>query len=123
MNDDKFVFDTYALIEIIKGNKNYTRYISVKMVITESILAELCFNILREHGSEKASYYVDKFSPFVMSLDKEVIKKAMLYRLKNLKSNISITDCTAYYLAKDLNIKFLTGDKEFKNKESVEFVR
>ena len=122
MSDNEFVFDTYAIIEVIRGNLDYKDYIDSKIVITEFILAELCFNIIREHGLEKASYYVDKFSDFVIPVNKEIIKKAMVYRFKNLKSNISITDCIGYFLAKEIGIKFLTGDKEFKGKSDVEFV-
>lgn len=121
--NNSFVFDTYALIEIIRGNKNYLRYINSKIVITEFILAELCFNLLKEYSPEISYSYVDKFANSVVKVDKEIIKQSMYYRLKNLKSKISITDCIGYYLAKDLGINFLTGDKEFKDMPNVEFVR
>ena len=34
-----------------------------------------------------------------------------------------MTDCIGYIMAKKLNIKFLTGDKEFENFLNVEFVK
>lgn len=122
MSKQEFVFDTYALLEIIQGNQNYDKYIDTKIIITEFILAELCFRLIREVGVERAFSYVDKFSSFVVAVDKEVIKKAMVYRFQNLKKEVSITDCIGYFLAKSLGIKFLTGDKEFKNLHDVEFV-
>ncbi len=34
-----------------------------------------------------------------------------------------MTDCIGYIFAKQLGIKFLTGDKEFENLDNVEFVK
>ena len=120
---DSYVFDTYAIIEIIRGNPKYNGYLNSKVIITEFILAELCFNLIRELEIEKAFYYVDRYSEFVVTLDKEIIKKAMIYRYKNLKKNLSMTNCAGYFLAKELGLKFLTGDKEFENLENVELVK
>ena len=39
------------------------------------------------------------------------------------KRNVSMTDCVGYILAKQLGIKFLTGDKEFEHLDNVEFVK
>mgnify|MGYP001614774557 FL=1 len=123
MTDTSYVYDTYALIEIIDGNPNYIKYTEQKIIINEFVLTELCVAFLRKNNKELAFQYVDKFAPFVVSVNKEVIKKAMVFRLNNQKKNLSSTDCIGYFLAKDFEIKFLTGDKEFKNMENVEFVK
>ena len=47
----------------------------------------------------------------------------MEFRYKNKKKKLSMTDCISYFQAKELGIKFLTGDKEFQNLENVEFVK
>ena len=47
----------------------------------------------------------------------------MEFRVKNIKKDISITDYVGYFMAKNLGVKFLTGDKEFENFENVEFVK
>ena len=120
---DSYVFDTYALIEIIRGNKNYFNYINSRIIITSFILAELCYSSIRLYGTKKAYEYVDKYSRFVEKIDKEVIKEAMNFRYMNVKKDMSITDCIGYILAKKLNIKFLTGDKEFKDLLNVEYVK
>ena len=44
-------------------------------------------------------------------------------RLKHKKRDLSMTDCIGYAIAKRLGIKFLTGDKEFKDFENVEFIK
>ena len=46
----------------------------------------------------------------------------MKFRYENKHKKMSMTDCISYIQAKKLGIKFLTGDKEFKNKENVEHV-
>lgn len=123
MTDESYIFDTYALIEIIRGNENYKTYANAKIVITDFILAELCFNLIRELGIAKSYYYVDEYAPFVYKIDKEVIKEAMHFRYLNKKKDLSMADCIGHILAKRLGIKFLTGDKEFKSLENVEFVK
>ena len=39
------------------------------------------------------------------------------------KQDLSMTDCVGYVVAKRLGVKFLTGDKEFRNFQNVEFVK
>ena len=53
----------------------------------------------------------------------EVIEEANLFRLENIKKKISTTDAVGYVLSKKFSVKFLTGDKEFKDLDSVEFVK
>lgn len=118
-----YVFDTYALIEIIKGNKNYNKYLDSKVIITTFILAELCYNSIKLYGSKRAYEYVDKYSKFVQNIDKEIIKESMSFRFLNKKRGLSMADCIGYILAKKFGIKFLTGDKEFKNLPNVEFIK
>ncbi|MBU0958442.1 MAG: hypothetical protein KKB31_00715, partial [Nanoarchaeota archaeon] len=48
---------------------------------------------------------------------------ATKFKFKNRKDGLSYTDCIGYILSKELGIKFLTGDKKFKNKSNVEFVK
>lgn len=123
MTEQAYVFDTYALLEIIDGNKNYEGYTRSKIIITEFILAELRFNLIRKSGKEFALRWIDKLAKFVVPTDKTVINEAMEYRFNNLRKDLSMTDCIGYFLAKSLGIKFLTGDKEFKNLQNVEFVK
>ena len=118
-----FVFDTYALLEIIAGNPHYSRYLDSEIIINDFVYAELCYKIIRESGIEKASFYVDKYANFRKELDAETIKEAMLFRVQNKKRNLSPADCTSYVMALKLNLKFLTGDMQFENMENVEFVK
>ena len=47
----------------------------------------------------------------------------MEFRLKWKDRGVSITDCVGYIMAREMGIKFLTGDKEFEGLEGVEFVK
>ncbi|MBI2175728.1 PIN domain-containing protein [Candidatus Woesearchaeota archaeon] len=122
---DIFVFDTYALIELIEGNPAYLKYANAKMVINEFIFAELCYAGIKryrdypveaEQKSRSAMGSISAVSP-------EEIMKAMKFRFSNRKKELSTTDCVSYIQAQRLGILFLTGDKEFENMPGVEFVR
>ena len=118
-----FLFDTYAIIEIIKGNKNYERYLDSEFIINDFIITELSYWIIKEHGVELLDRYVDKYKKFVKRIETETIKKAMEFRYRNKNKKLSTTDCVSYIQAKELGIKFLTGDKEFEKLDGVEFVK
>ena len=56
---ESFVFDTYAILEIIKGNINYKPYLDATILINDFIFAELCYNLLKEN-KEKTEEYAKK---------------------------------------------------------------
>jgi hypothetical protein len=121
--DDVYFFDSYAVMEIIKGNLNYEKYTNAGIVLTKENVFEIYFNVLRKISESAADEILEEFYPFVIDFDKEVIKEAALFRSKYYKKDISMTDCIGYILALKLGIKFLTGDKEFIDFENVEFVK
>ena len=119
----KYFFDTYALIELTKNNPNYINY-SGSVVITSIFnLAELYYAILRDYNEERAKTIYYKFKECVNEVGDDVIFDAMKFRLKRKNQNLSYADCIGYTLAAKHNLKFLTGDKEFKNMSNVEFVQ
>ena len=122
MNREIFVFDTYAILEIIDGSKNYKEYLDAIIIINDFIFAELCYVLLRQKVKYKESY-IEKYSKFILNPEPGVIKEAMMFRIGNKKKKLSMTDCISYTMSKKLNIKFLTGDKEFKYLPNVEFVK
>jgi uncharacterized protein len=119
-----YFFDTYAFIEIIKQNKNYSKYIKEITIITTKLnLMELHYILLRTFGKQKADFYYDRFLPFAIDISDEVIKKANEFKLRNKSRNLSYVDCIGYILSRINCTKFLTGDKEFEGVENVEFVK
>ncbi len=117
-----FIFDTYAIMEIIQGNRNYMPYLENKIIINNFIFAEICYILTRDNYPD-AGRYLDKYEKFIMSINPKLIKEAMKFRYKNKSKNMSIPDCVSYFQAKELGIKFLTGNKQFENLENVEFVK
>ncbi len=119
---DTFLFDTYAIMEIINKNEAYKKYLDADIIINDFIFAELCYNFIKEkHSMLKET--LDKYAQHISHAEPETIRKAMEFRLSWKDRNVSITDCIGYLMAKDLGIMFLTGDKEFENIENVEFVK
>ena len=114
-------FDTYALIEIAKGNPRYKRYLREKITVTKLNLIELYFSILRDFGEAEAKKHYSSYLPFVEEISDEIIFESMRFRLDH--RNFSYADCVGYLLARRKGEKFLTGDIAFKGLEGVEFVR
>lgn len=120
-----FFLDTYAMIEIVRGNKNYEPYLDKIFITTKYNLAELHYFLLNNFNLNTADFYLRKFSVYALDFSIDVIRKAMIFR-KNLKSKkfkISYIDSIGYILALENNVKFLTGDHHFKELNNVEFVR
>ena len=122
MNEIYF-FDTYAIIEVIKGNENYTKFKNMKIITTILNLIELHYALLKNFDEGKANYFLEKYLNYIIGIDLDIIKEANKFRLKNIKKRISTTDSIGYVLSIKNGIKFLTGDKEFENLENVEFVK
>ena len=123
MEVKKFFFDSYAFFEIIKGNKNYSDYTQVSIITTKLNLMELYSWLLRRNGKELAERYYQKFLPFCYEITDDTIKSACEFRLAHKEKEFSYVDCIGYIIAKNMGIKFLTGDNDFKNINGVEFVK
>lgn len=119
---ETFLFDTYAIMEIINKNKAYEKYLDADIIINNFIFAELCYNLIKEkHPLMKET--LEEYAQHISHVESETIRKAMEFRLKWKDRKVSITDCVSYIMAKKLEIPFLTGDKEFEHMENVEFVK
>ena len=119
----KYFLDTYAMVEIIKGNKNYAKYLDEVFFTNILNLYELYYTLLKDYSKEEAMRYFLHFRGFVIGISDGYIFKASEFRLENKKTDISYADCLGYIMALENNMKFLTGDKEFRDKVNVEFVK
>lgn len=118
-----YFLDTYALIEIVKGNQNYQKFISSEMFTSLYNLYEFYFILLKDYNELIALKFFEEFRGKVINVEDESIFEASKFKLKNIKKRISYVDCLGYVMALRLGIKFLTGDKEFEKFENVEFVK
>lgn len=119
----KFFCDTYALIEIIRGNKNYQKYLDEELFTSLLNLYELFYNLLKEFDEAKAKEFFYQFFPFVYPLHEEHLFAASRLKLRYKAHDLSYADALGYALAYLEGMRFLTGDKEFKEMENVEYVK
>ena len=118
-----YFFDSYAIIELIKGNPNYARFIKEEVTITIFNLVEIYYSALNDMNEESAELIYEKYKNAVVKINDEILKEAMKFKKKNKSRNLSYPDCIGYVYAIKSKVKFLTGDKEFKDLGNVEFVK
>ena len=123
MNSNAFFCDTYALIEIIGGNKDYKKYENATLVTSEFNLIELYYHFLKNYSKDSAEHYFNHWLNLSVHILHTTIKLGMEIKLANKKEKLSYVDCIGYAFAIENNILFLTGDSKFENKEGVEFVK
>ncbi len=119
-------FDTYAIVELNKGNTNYSKYLDSTLVTTLLNLMEFYNTLLRENAKEIAIAKFNKYLPSCIQLNSDIIKEAVEFRLefnKETKFKISYVDAIGYIISLKLGIEFLTGDDAFKDLKNVEFVK
>lgn len=116
--------DTYAIIEIDKGNPNYKDYfIDANAITTAFNLIEVHFYYLKNFDEKEAEEVYDIIKRIVVRIDNKIIKEANKFKLNHLKKRFSFADCIGYVTARKYNARFLTGDYAFKGLEDVEFVK
>ncbi|MBI3588514.1 type II toxin-antitoxin system VapC family toxin [Candidatus Micrarchaeota archaeon] len=122
----RYFYDTYALVEFLKGNPNFTRYFEPGLGVTCRFnLVELYFTQLRDHGEEAAERAFAEALPLSVETADDLIKKAMKFKFDANRrgKNVSYADAIGYCAALDNGLLFLTGDKEFRGLPHVEFVK
>jgi len=114
--------DTYALVEIADGNPKFVPLLQEKIVVNDITLAEFYFILYREYGLPTAEYWRKKLDYCTQPVARNVLLQAVRFRYDHKKSNLSFFDCVGYIFAQSNNVQFVTGDKEFKHLEGVEFI-
>ena len=118
---NKYFFDSYALFEIVFGNEKYAQYGKEGGVTTLFNIAELNYGLKKIKSQQGADQITEKFRASTVKIKWEDILKAM--DLKTEHKNLSIPDAIGYTVAKRINMKFLTGDEDFKDFDNVELVK
>lgn|SRR3989344_1641882 len=121
MNNEVLFFDTYAIIEIIRGNPKYKFYENSTVITTIFNLAELDYNLRKDLPQEKVDEIISIYKDYIVLATTDDLKSASNLKLKN--KQMSLPDTIGYSVAKRYNIKFLTGDEAFKDLPNVEFVK
>lgn len=119
----KFFLDTYALVEITKGNKNFEKYLDSDAITLRLNMAELYHSNLSDFNEKTADHFFKLFARLTFEMPPEIIPKAVTFRKLHNKKNLSYADCFGYIFAMENKRLFLTGDKAFRGMKGVEFVR
>jgi uncharacterized protein len=121
-----FFADSYALIEMLKGNENYQSFQSEDLITTEFNICEVGFAVCREYPADATRVLraVRKMVIIQETRDEDYCTGAAQKKLATGEGKkLSIIDCVGYSVANRLNIPFLTGDREFADMDNVQFVR
>lgn len=119
---DMKCLDTYALVEIHNNNPKYLVYINENVVITDLTLSEFYGTLYRKYNIQTAEYWYKRLVSISQLVSKEILIKAIKYKIDNNDRNLSFFDCVGYIFSVENKMNFVTGDKEFKNKEGVEWI-
>jgi predicted nucleic acid-binding protein len=119
--------DTYALIELLKGNPNYESYSDVELVSTEFNILELAYALFRDFGPDEVAKVMKSVRSKIdvmLTNDTDYINAAR-FRLSENRTGkkLSLVDALGYSYSRKLEIKFLTGDREFSGMEDVEYAK
>ena len=116
-------FDSYAILEIIKGNPNYEKFKN-QIIITNTLnLSEVCYSLLKELDEEIIHKIINKFNFQFLEINESIAIESAVFRYKNKNKKLSYADCIGYIIAQKYDLIFLTGDKEFEKMKNVEFVK
>ena len=119
-----YFFDSYAIIELIMGNENYLKFKDESINTSTTNLMEVYYFLLRTYNKETADFWMKKLNFNLSNIIKlDVALKSSYFRFNSKKEKLSYIDCLGYILSREMNMKFLTGDSKFKNRENVEFVK
>ncbi len=116
------VMDTYALVAIQNHSENYNDIVKEDFIITSTTMSEFYFQILKTHDEKTADYWYKKLAGYCINTSTKTLVEAMRYKYEHKKEKLSFFDCVGYIYSIENNFKFVTGDKEFKNKKGVLFI-
>lgn len=116
------VLDTYALIEIKRGNPSYAPILQSPFLITDLTIGEFYIVIMREENEEEAKKWLGRLKVNCRPVSREILINGLKFRESRKRENLSIFDSVGYQYARWNDFLFVTGDKAFKEKEGVLFI-
>lgn len=117
-----YCLDTYALWEIQFGNEKFLKFLTERFVITDWTLAEFYKTMLKAYDKKTADYWLGRFKSYSAKVEIDALIRAVVFQHTN-KKGISLFDAVGYIFSLENDMKFVTGDKEFKDREGVEFIK
>ena len=121
-----FYLDSYAIIEMARGNPRYLGFRDAPVVTSNLNLLEVYY-ILCQQGSENlAEDCLESLKPQAVDIPPRMIPRIAKYRLERRGATgerFSYADAFGYVYAQERGYTFLTGAHEFEGFPGVRFVR
>ena len=121
-SEKKYFFDTYAIIEVIKNNPSYQKYMEEDLLTGVLNYAEFYYWYLKNKEKAQSIGWFRKIRDELLKLEVRDVIEGMKIRFENIKRKLSFVDCVGYAMARRRNLLFLTGDPGFRGMPDVEFV-
>ncbi len=118
-----YFFDSYAIIEILKQNPNYDKFQEFDIITSDLNIGEVYYYLLKTLGKDQADIWYQNLNVKIYPIDTNCVVNSIIFRYQNKKKKLSMVDCVGYKLSLKHNIKFLTGDHEFKDLPNVEYIK
>ncbi len=122
----EYYLDSYAIVELAKGNPNYRPYGEARGRTSTWNLLEAYYIFLQEGREELAELCFDNHRKNAVEFPDDVLKKAARLRLRQKGATgqrLSYVDALGYAYALEYGLRFLTGAAEFRGWPGVEWVR
>lgn len=121
----RYFYDSYAVLAYTSGRQAYRKYFEEQDgFLTKLNLLEIFYRTLEKYDFRAASDILQSFSKYLIDFESEDISGSMKLRLKLKRKghDASYADALGYFLSRKLGIKFLTGDRAFRDLTGVEFL-
>lgn len=118
-----YCLDSYALWEIQFNNPKFLKYANTDFAVTDWTLIEFYKGLLKNYDKQTADYWFERLKPYSQQADLTILVRAVVFQHLNKQTNMSLFDAVGYIFSLENGFKFVTGDKEFRHREGVEFIK
>ena len=121
-----FFLDSYAIIEMARGNPSYRPFVHEPVITMRANLLEVYFVLAQSGGTALADASLKLLGPHSVDLPVELIARVEEFRLRKKGATgrrFSYADASGYVYARENGYEFLTGAEEFEGLPSVQYLR
>ena len=121
-----FFLDSYAIIEMARGNPSYRPFVREPVITMRANLLEVYYILAQSEETALADSSMKLLGPHSIDLPVELIARVAEFRLRKKGATgrrFSYADASGYVYARENGYEFLTGAEEFEGLPSVRYVR
>lgn len=118
----EYFFDTYALVALATGEPAYSPYRGLPVVCERYNLLELAYKTHMAGGPDRARRALKRVHAKLLEPRRDQLLRAAALKASPEGKGLSYVDALGYVLAGEHGLRFLTGDRAFRDLPNVEFV-